>query len=198
MSMQPPSSDEERQRYREECERHAAELGERVNNLYWSYRLDRPGSEPSGEEGAPPLRREFWQEVREIANLFRTLRPIQKPDHDALWEHFQNAIAKMKAIEEELRGDSERQTAVMLARLQEVNIIAAQSTEREEVEGGFAVLTEVMGLMKAHRLFPPDREQLWTAYQLSQERLRQQRSTIQSRNYSRLSFRTVAHRVPGR
>ncbi len=39
MNMQA-NSDDERQRYRENCERNAAELGERVDNLFRTYHLD--------------------------------------------------------------------------------------------------------------------------------------------------------------
>jgi len=177
-------SDDERQRYREDCERNAAELGERVNNLFWTYHLDNTAKDA---ETPKPNRREFWQEAKEISNLFRTLRPMQKLDHDTLWDHFQTAIARMKEIEEVLRGNSECQAATLLERLAEVDAIAAQGTGREEIERGFEVLTDVMRQMKEQQLFQPDREQVWTAYQVTQERLRQQRNTLQSRNYSQLT-----------
>lgn len=186
MTMQS-NADDNRQRYRENCERNAAELGERVENLFRTYDLEHIGTMPEHGEGARPNRREFWLEVKEISNLFRTLRPIQKLDHDMLWEHFQLAIAAMKDAEQALRGESERQAAAMLERLAEVDANVARCTGHDDIEQGFEVLAEAMRLMKEQQLFPADREQVWTAYQVTQERLRQQRNTLQSRNYSKLT-----------
>lgn len=186
---QPQYTPEERAQYRRECEGNAARLEERISRLISDYNLDFGGQVLEEFGFLHTDRNRFWDEVKEITELFRTIRPTRRDDRDRQWTRFQEAIGSVKRIQAQERSHSEYQVVLLLDRINDAKGHARYAEDTNSFNEAFGILADVKVRMGEVGLTRQDRGRVWDAYREAQDLVHEWRGNVQSKHHQHLQWR---------
>lgn len=185
----PQYTPEERAQHRRECDENATRLEERITRLANDYNLDFTGQVMEEFGFLQTNRNRFWDEVKEITELFRITRPIRREDRDRLWARFQEAIDSVKRIQAQERSHSEGQVPILIDRINDAKRSAQYAEDASPFNEAFDILADVKVQIGKAGLTRQDRGRVWDMYREAQNLVHEWRNNVQSKHHQHLQWR---------
>jgi hypothetical protein len=154
---------------------------------------------------------EFWAHTKEIACMFKTLKPLLREDREALWAEFSSTCEAAKREMESRRDHSKQKRDIIESKIQEARYQAqgagtfselseAKSMLNEVLQwmkdgwGGFNVATQIihgMVLLDEGKLLKEDRDQCWEKWKEANDAIKYKHQDLCDLNYDH--FRSKAY-----
>lgn len=105
---------------------------------------------------------EFWAHAREITSLFKTFRPMEAKEREALWGEFHAFCEATRSFQEgerqKVREESSRKRALIEEKIAAAQACLSPEAEEEALGKAQALLSEALNLMKTHPSAAPPAE----------------------------------------
>ncbi len=122
---------------------------------------------------------DFFEHGKLVGIMFKELR-LPREDRERLWLKYQSLYAEVRSIQEEFRNSSSRNAELLVSRLNSAFSMADGANDRESMQNAAAEKEEILSLFKQYALTKPDRERCWNLFTQLCDRIRSNRSKLQS------------------
>ncbi|MEW5764753.1 MAG: hypothetical protein ACOYXN_03790 [Acidobacteriota bacterium] len=163
---------------------------------------------------APVSFAEFWAHAREITSMFKTFKPLEAKDREALWNDFHGFCEATRAFQEgeraKTREESAKKRAHIEAAIQAAEACLSPECPEADLDRAQALLNDALNLMKTNpgsgpapseeggappaetldaRLVREDREACWAKWVEVREVIKSRRKAVRGKILSALRER---------
>lgn len=143
---------------------------------------------------------DFWVRVKEVSELFKTLRPMGREARDGLWSRLDALCERERGIQEKERKDfldaSDSKAKGLLDEIRDVRDAIAKATGASDLKALGASISRINGsLHNADAMAREDLDACWTAYKGTLDLMDAKRKALLSSNAQAIDLKVNAART---
>lgn len=146
--------------------------------------------------------RSFWERVKEINELFKTLKPLKREDRERSWNQLHNLCERVKREQnegwEKRKRASQEEQDIIFRLVKDAHNWSEGAKEIRDIDQGRLCLTQAMDRLKGNKqILKEDHDHCFNAWKEANEALRHGRERVSENNWSnvRSDIQDILHKA---